>query len=103
MFTRVAPGKEFPERSYEQPDAYRVRGVADRLPLALIRRYLLGAGVPVDDPQYMTGPVTTMSLPSRIESDLTWADMTQLRAAAGYRQDGIETDLRAAPNLPVDT
>lgn len=100
VFTRVGPGAGYQQRGYEEPDAYRARVVSDRLPLDLIHRYLLGAGVPVDDPGYLTGPVTTMSLPARIPSDITWSTMTQLRAAAGYPPEYTQPELRAVPRLP---
>lgn len=102
VFTRVPVGERFGQRGFEQPDVYRARKVADRLPLDLIRRYWLGAGVPVDDPGFLAGPVVSVSQPKRVDSDLTWSNMAQLRAMAGYRPVGIETDLGATPHFDDD-
>lgn len=97
VFVRVPPGTDPPERPYEERDVYRRRLVAERVPLDLIRRYLRAGGIPIDDSEYLTGPVMTVSLARRLESDVTWSTMLELRTAAGYPASGIPADLRALP------
>ncbi|HET8590117.1 MAG TPA: hypothetical protein VFM01_10835 [Nakamurella sp.] len=97
VFDRIPPGAGHPDRDYEVPETYRARRAADRLPLTLIRRYLLAAGIPVDDPGYLRGRVITLTQPRRMTGQVEWSDMAGLRAAAGYPADGMPTDLTADP------
>jgi hypothetical protein len=97
VFDRVPPGAGHQERRYELPDTYRARRTADRLPLDLIRRYLAGSGIPVDDPHYLRGPVITLTQPRRTAGPTGWSTMADLRTATGYPPDGIPVDLTADP------
>lgn len=96
VFDRIPPGPAHPSRPYEEPDVYRARITAERLPLELLRRYLTAVGIPVDDQRYLSGPVLTVSRNTRIPADRTWNTMAELRSAAGYPDGGVPTDLRIA-------
>lgn len=97
VFDRIPPGGGHRDRDYEEPDAYRTRRAADRLPLDLIRRYLAGSGIPVGDPGYLRGPVISLTQPRRMTGRDDWSSVPGLRAASGYPADGIPTDLTADP------
>jgi len=97
VFVRIPPGAGHQERNYEEPEVYRARITADRLPLGLIRRYLVAVGVPVDDREYFCGPVLSVSFASKLVAEHTWSTMAELRAFAGYPPDSVPTALRSAP------
>lgn len=81
------------QQDYEDPTRYDAARVGDRLPLALIGRYLMAEGVPVDDPGYLTGPAWIGRRRTPPYSIETWSTIAELRARQGYPEGGIPTSL----------
>jgi hypothetical protein len=89
VFQRVAVPED--ARAYEEPDYYRLRRKADRLPLELLGRYLTALGVPVDDPGYLSGPVLVCRPADRGTGE--WKQIGQLRELRGYPLDVVPRTL----------
>jgi hypothetical protein len=79
-------------RPYEQTEYYERPRKADRLPLSLIEAYLAACGIPVDQRDWLAGPVTAVIRQGR-GSNRVWSSPADLRARLGYPADGIPTTL----------
>jgi hypothetical protein len=80
-------------RPYEQTEFYDRRRVADRLPLELIEAYLSACGIPVDQDDWLTGPVTVAVGRGNGLRRRDWKSMAELRSMVGYPADGIPMTL----------
>jgi hypothetical protein len=86
---------------FEEPERYTAHRKADRLGVGLLARYLAGAGVPVENTSWLTGPAVAAIRsphPTRVLAVAQpWSTPADLRRVAGYPDDHVPTTLVKRP------
>lgn len=86
----IAKGDPLP---YEDPAVVESKPLTGRLSPAVLHRYLLAEGVPVDDPGWLSGPVVVAQRDQLPDRARTWVDIADLRRQHGYVESGVPDQL----------
>jgi hypothetical protein len=78
-----------PARPYERTEFYERARIAERLPLEFIEAYVSACGIPVEQADWLSGPVTVAVERGRGLRRRGWQSMAELRAMVGYPANGI--------------
>lgn len=88
-------------RPFEDPEYYKRRRKAERLPRELLARYAAAVGVAIDDPAWFDGPVVVVAKSKRtsdrsetpVDPQRMWHTAEELRRLCQYPMDKIPDDL----------